>query len=93
MGWSGVEWSGVDRVEWAISYPILSYPTPTPTPDGTVNQAYYNPQNFGGTIPAVLNQMLPSAGMGGPYSPPVTTNPFNQYNPLAGPNQGYFPNV
>ena len=64
----------------------------TATTDVTGNQAY-NPQNFGGTIPAVLNQMLPSAGMGGPYSLPVTTNPFNQYNPLAGPNQGYFPNV
>jgi len=30
-------------------------PTPTPTPDGAGNQVY-NPQNFGGAIPAAFNQ-------------------------------------
>ena len=52
----------------------------------TEQQAYYNPQNFGGLQPAVFNQGM-SFNQASPFNSP---NPFNQYNPYAGPNQGRF---
>ena len=52
----------------------------------TGQQAYYNPQNFGGLQPAVFNQGM-SFNQASPFNSP---NPFNQYNPYAGPNQGRF---
>ena len=55
----------------------------------TGQQAYYNPQNFGGLQPAVFNQVTPF-NQASPFNSPNPANPFNQYNPYAGPNQGRF---